>query len=209
MSNVFVSAFPAMYQLGLFATPQQDFWRITALTAVGGYFGLFFAAPCTWILVLLLEAFEGLTSCVLSSEELLYHSSGEGTPSYLSDAIRNCNHHSESAFGCRGCFIGKAEDEGSCLGVCHCASSEGCFAVCYWSFMGACPFTPPSPKPTYRSQDWHICTWLFDWGIGGNALLTVESWGWFVELTPAFIGTGMIVGLNVAISYFMGSVLAW
>jgi hypothetical protein len=46
MSSVFVSAFPAMYQLGLFATPQQDFWRITALTAVGGYFGLFFATPC-------------------------------------------------------------------------------------------------------------------------------------------------------------------
>lgn len=75
--------------------------------------------------------------------------------------------------------------------------------------MGTCSLIPPSSKLTHRSQDWHISTWLFDWKIGGDALLTLESWGWFVEWTPAFIGTGMIVGLNVAMSYFMGSVLAW
>ena len=46
MSNVFVSAFPALYQLGLMKTPAEDFWRITTLTAVGGYFGFFFATPC-------------------------------------------------------------------------------------------------------------------------------------------------------------------
>lgn len=50
MSNVFVSAFPAMYQLGLLDTPQRDLWRITTLTAVGGYFGLLFATPREWIL---------------------------------------------------------------------------------------------------------------------------------------------------------------
>jgi uncharacterized oligopeptide transporter (OPT) family protein len=46
MSNVFVSAFPALYQLNLMETPGKDFWRMTALTTVGGYFGLFFATPC-------------------------------------------------------------------------------------------------------------------------------------------------------------------
>ncbi|KAL9079264.1 MAG: hypothetical protein Q9157_001835 [Trypethelium eluteriae] len=45
MSNVFVSAFPAMYQLGLLDTPQRDYWRISILTALGGYFGFFFATP--------------------------------------------------------------------------------------------------------------------------------------------------------------------
>lgn len=45
MSNVFVSAIPALYQLGLLETPKEDFWRIVALTAVGGYFGFFFATP--------------------------------------------------------------------------------------------------------------------------------------------------------------------
>lgn len=45
MSNVFVSAIPAMYQLNLMDTPKNDYWRIVALTAVSGYFGYFFATP--------------------------------------------------------------------------------------------------------------------------------------------------------------------
>lgn len=45
LSNVFVSAYPALYQLGLLESPEKDFWRIVALTAVGGYFGFFFATP--------------------------------------------------------------------------------------------------------------------------------------------------------------------
>lgn len=45
MSSVFVSAWPALYQLGLLDTPAQDYWRMVTLTAVGGYFGLFFATP--------------------------------------------------------------------------------------------------------------------------------------------------------------------
>jgi uncharacterized oligopeptide transporter (OPT) family protein len=57
MSNVFVSAFPAMYQLGLLDTPQKDLWRITTLTAVGGYFGLLFATPC--VLILSVSYFKG------------------------------------------------------------------------------------------------------------------------------------------------------
>jgi uncharacterized oligopeptide transporter (OPT) family protein len=46
LSNVFVSAFPALYQLGLMGeSPKADYWRIVSLTAVGGYFGFFFATP--------------------------------------------------------------------------------------------------------------------------------------------------------------------
>ena len=45
MSNAFVSAFPAMYQLGLLDNPQHDYLRISILTALGGYFGFFFATP--------------------------------------------------------------------------------------------------------------------------------------------------------------------
>ena len=37
----------------------------------------------------------------------------------------------------------------------------------------------------------------------------LENWGWFVEWSPAFIGTGMLVDLNVAVNYFVGSLLAW
>lgn len=42
---MFVSAIPALYQLKLLDTPKADFWRIVSLTAVGGYFGFFFATP--------------------------------------------------------------------------------------------------------------------------------------------------------------------
>jgi uncharacterized oligopeptide transporter (OPT) family protein len=45
LSNVFVSAMPALYQLNLLTTPLKDFWHITMLTAIGAYFGLFFATP--------------------------------------------------------------------------------------------------------------------------------------------------------------------
>ena len=46
LSNVLVSAFPAMYQLNLLgATPADDYWTIVALAAVSGYFGFFFATP--------------------------------------------------------------------------------------------------------------------------------------------------------------------
>jgi hypothetical protein len=42
-----------------------------------------------------------------------------------------------------------------------------------------------------------------------DVAIHVENWGWFIEFTPAFIGSGMLVGLNVAWSFFGGSVLAW
>ena len=45
LSSVFISAFPAMYQLNLLDTPKNDYWRIVSIAAVGGYFGFFFATP--------------------------------------------------------------------------------------------------------------------------------------------------------------------
>ena len=51
LSNVFISAYPALYQLKLMKTPKEDFWRIVSLTAVGGYFGFFFATPRKCLLV--------------------------------------------------------------------------------------------------------------------------------------------------------------
>jgi len=57
--------------------------------------------------------------------------------------------------------------------------------------------------------DWHVFTWFFIWSGYSNQALAAENWGWYIEWTPAFIGSGMLVGLNTAISFFMGSVLAW
>jgi uncharacterized oligopeptide transporter (OPT) family protein len=46
-------------------------------------------------------------------------------------------------------------------------------------------------------------------GIAVNAAISLESWGWYIEWTPAFIGSGMLVSVNVAVSFLAGSVLAW
>lgn len=56
--------------------------------------------------------------------------------------------------------------------------------------------------------DWHW-GWLFYRISNWNWILSVESWNWVWEWTPAFIGVGMLTGLNASWSFFGGSVLAW
>ena len=48
LSSVFVSGIPALYQLKLLNSPQEDFWRLVPLTIVGGYFGFAFSTPCKY-----------------------------------------------------------------------------------------------------------------------------------------------------------------
>lgn len=42
-----------------------------------------------------------------------------------------------------------------------------------------------------------------------NQAIHIENWGWFIEITPAFLGSGMLVGLNSAISMMIGSITGW
>ncbi|KAF4547607.1 OPT oligopeptide transporter-like protein 2 [Elsinoe fawcettii] len=57
--------------------------------------------------------------------------------------------------------------------------------------------------------DWHVFTWIFVWSGHSNGAIFVENWGWLIEWTPAFLGSGMLVGLNSACSMMAGSVVAW
>ncbi|RYP65679.1 hypothetical protein DL771_008178 [Monosporascus sp. 5C6A] len=57
--------------------------------------------------------------------------------------------------------------------------------------------------------DWHIFTWIYIWSDYKSFAINIERWGWFIEWTPAFVGSGLLVGLNVGISYFVGSSIAW
>ncbi|KAI1430968.1 OPT oligopeptide transporter protein-domain-containing protein [Xylaria sp. CBS 124048] len=57
--------------------------------------------------------------------------------------------------------------------------------------------------------DWHPFTWIHIWSHGKSWALNIESWGWYWEWTPAFIGSGILIGMNSAISLFAGAVLAW
>lgn len=55
--------------------------------------------------------------------------------------------------------------------------------------------------------DWHVFYWLYS--LGFSSMAAIESWGWVVELTPAFFGAGILSGLNASLSFFAGSIIAW
>ncbi|WXC58231.1 hypothetical protein SNK03_004129 [Fusarium graminearum] len=57
--------------------------------------------------------------------------------------------------------------------------------------------------------DWHVFTWIFIWGKYQNSAIFIENWAWYLEWTPAVIGSGMMVGVNPALSMFAGSLLSW
>ncbi|KAG5912649.1 hypothetical protein E4U42_002061, partial [Claviceps africana] len=57
--------------------------------------------------------------------------------------------------------------------------------------------------------EWHPFTWLRAAGVRPGLVLAAESWGWFLEWTPAMVGSGMLVDVDVAASFVGGSVLAW
>lgn len=59
-------------------------------------------------------------------------------------------------------------------------------------------------------HNWYIFVWFFIWsGHSNNALLEPHNWGWYIQLTPAFFGSGILVGLNAAVSWWGGTVFAW
>ncbi|KAK6949872.1 hypothetical protein Daesc_008195 [Daldinia eschscholtzii] len=47
------------------------------------------------------------------------------------------------------------------------------------------------------------------YAVGIFWAMNIESWGWWFEWTPAFIGSGILIGMNSALSMFGGAVLAW
>lgn len=57
--------------------------------------------------------------------------------------------------------------------------------------------------------DWHFFTWIHIWSGYTSWAMHIESWGWWFEWTPAFIGSGILIGMNSALSMFGGSVIAW
>lgn len=45
--------------------------------------------------------------------------------------------------------------------------------------------------------------------MGWSDAIYVENWNWVWEFTPAFIGAGMLTGINASYSFFGGTFLAW
>ena len=78
-----------------------------------------------------------------------------------------------------------------------------------WSFSAAMIHRIVSYYAVGILYDWHVFTWIHIWSGYTSWALNIESWGWYMEWTPAFIGSGILIGLNPAISMFVGSLLAW
>ncbi len=190
LSGIFVSAIPAMYQLGLLKDPQADFWRIVSFTAVCAYFGFFFATPRTlslycgylrW-LQLTVRKVRKFFIIYVARELCLVFPTGTATAM----TIRSMH-----------AAVGGAQ-----------AAKKKTKALAY-AFGGAFVLRVVSQYATGILWDWHFFSWFYIWGNYQNLAIHVENWGWYLEFTPAFIGSGMLVGLNPAYSFFGGSVLAW
>ncbi|KAF2757380.1 oligopeptide transporter [Pseudovirgaria hyperparasitica] len=172
LSNVFVSALPALYQLNLMGdNPKADYWKIVSLTAVGGYFGFFFATPLRKFFVIYVARELRLIFPTASATAMTIRSMHEAV---TGEAIAKLKMRALSA-----------------------------------AFSAALVLRVVSQYAIGILWDWHVFTWFFIWGNYNNSALAAENWGWIIEFTPAFIGSGMLVGLNVSISFFMGSVIAW
>lgn len=171
LSSVFVSAYPALYQLGLLKDPSKDYWSITSLTIVGGYFGFFFATPLRKFFIInvareLRLVFPTATATATTIRSMHQAVSGEAMAKLKTKALA-------------------------------------------WSFSGALVLRVVSQYATGILWDWHIFTWFYQWGGYSNWAINIENWGWMIEFTPAFIGSGFLVGLNVSISFYAGSIIAW
>ncbi|KAH9990676.1 OPT oligopeptide transporter protein-domain-containing protein [Xylariaceae sp. FL0662B] len=171
MSNVFISAIPALYQLGLLRTPAEDFFRIVTLTAIGGYFGLLSIVPLRRFFI----------ENVARELNLIF-------PSSMATAITIRSMHS-AADGER-------------------VAGRKMKATVY-AFLAAMALRVVSQFALGIFWNWHIFTWLAEVNIGRNLFVSVESWGWFLEWSPAMMGSGMLVDFGVACSFFAGSILAW
>lgn len=76
-----------------------------------------------------------------------------------------------------------------------------------WAFGGSVVWRVAASYAPGILWDHHVFWWLHTWGW--KEIIAAESWGWVFEYTPAFIGAGILSGMNASLSFFGGSVLAW
>ncbi|CBQ73157.1 conserved hypothetical protein [Sporisorium reilianum SRZ2] len=76
-----------------------------------------------------------------------------------------------------------------------------------YSFAAAFVFVVVNQYAAGILMDWHIFYWLYKWGW--KKALVVDNWGWLIEWTPAFLGAGMLSGMNASYSFLGGSFLMW
>ncbi|KAK6840478.1 metal-nicotianamine transporter YSL5 [Apiospora arundinis] len=100
----------------------------------------------------------------------------------------------------------KSLHEGSRSG----GEATGRLGVLGLSFVGAFTHRVLSNYANCVLYDWHLFTWVHVFGgYREHWAMALESWGWYVEWTPAFIGSGMLMRPNTTYSLILGALLAW
>ncbi|KAM3458978.1 hypothetical protein MY3296_000125 [Beauveria thailandica] len=79
----------------------------------------------------------------------------------------------------------------------------------FYAFAGAFIHIIVSQYADGILHNWHIFSWFYIWSGYSNWAQNIDNWGWYIQLTPAFFGSGILVGLNTAFSWWGGTVVAW
>lgn len=77
----------------------------------------------------------------------------------------------------------------------------------FWTFLGCFIQKTVSTYIPGIIYDWHFFYWIAGWGAPKAQL--IENWGWYLEITPAFLGAGILSGMNASWSFYGGTILAW
>lgn len=190
MAGLFVAGLPAMYRLSLLSeNPRDDFGRILTITLVCAFFGLFAAVPLRKFFIInvareLNLIFPTPTATAICSKFLL---SSEAHENKINSSIVRSMH---AVSGGAADAVRKVKALG-------------------FTFLGAFTHIVVSQYADGILHNWHIFTWFYIWSGYKNGALNIENWGWYIQLTPAFFGSGILVGLNAAVSWWLGTVVAW
>ncbi|KAL8292838.1 hypothetical protein RQP46_000532 [Phenoliferia psychrophenolica] len=76
-----------------------------------------------------------------------------------------------------------------------------------YSFLGAILLRVVSQYAPGILWDWHPFWWLATWGW--KSALKADNYGFFWENTPAFLGAGILTGVNASLSLYFGGIFAW
>ncbi|KAJ3091463.1 hypothetical protein HDU96_003051, partial [Phlyctochytrium bullatum] len=180
---IFVSAVPALYRLGLMADDQIIDGKIQERFPSQDWGKLY--------LLTLVSAYYGLFFAVpLRRHFVIRMKLVFPTPAASALTIRNLH---DSATGAAA-----GKKKAVSMGVAFTAAM-------LWYIAG---FFAPGVIRT-----WHIFEWMARSSPKGSdmafALQSANDWSWYIEWTPAFVGAGMLSGMNASYSLFFGSFLAW
>lgn len=79
----------------------------------------------------------------------------------------------------------------------------------FYAFLGAFAHIIVCQYADGILHNWHLFSWFYAWSGYTNWAQNIDNWGWYIQITPAFFGSGILVGLNTAFSWWGGTVVAW